>query len=440
MCRSGLWIGCFAVVLLAAPAGGDSDRRAASDFHRHALVQGPVAAGEAYAVPLSSQAVAALKLGGELRVFDAAGSEIPSLVHSSYSRGEVIDRPVEIFNQAWSEAGTRTLAVEVTGRKPQPVNEFVFELADEQYNARVRVEASEDGENWRTLRDGLHLIRHTVEREKIAYTHNVLRVPTARFRYYRFTLHPTLPPAARSDAAGEPLEVKSVAVREVVRRGSALGLTAAIERYEDDRDGDSRHQYWKLDLGRENLGVDHVSFMIPATDFARSASLWEWSPERERRTRKLASTVTFRYDNDFHSEFTGFTTDARVLVLMLDQGDDAPVAVTAARATRPRQQVRFLGPRNAELPLGLYLEPDEPREPRYDLARKLEEREVTSFSELAHGPVEQNPGYVEPPEPRSESVPFLLYAFVIPLVVGLGWYIARTIQRGVPPAEPPSGS
>jgi len=437
--RAGAWGVWLTAALLAAPAAGELDRRAASDFHRRALVEGAVEPDQAYAVALSSEAVAALKHGGELRVFDAAGREVPSLVHSAVSRGEVVDRPVTIFNQAFGEDGTQTLSVELEGRVPSPVNEFVFEIADEEYNARVRVEASQDGASWQIVRDGLHLIRHTVAREKIAYRHNVLRVPTARFRFYRFTLRPTLPPEPQAEIAEEPLEITGVAVREVLQRGSALALPVAVEPYTDDRDDDRRHSYWKLDLGREYLGVDHVQFTIPAKDFARSASLWEWSPERQRRTRQLATTVAFRYEDDVHTEFTGFTTDARVLVLMIDQGDDEPVAVTGARAGRPRQQVRFLGPSAAQPPLALYFDPDQAREPRYDLARRLREHEVTNFSELPLGPLEPNPSYATPPEPRSERIPFLLYALVIPLVAGLGWYIARTIQRGVPPEEPPPG-
>ncbi len=438
MSRRGAWGVWVAAALLAAPASGEADRRVASDFHRRALVDGPVAPDQAYAVPLSSEAVAALKHGGELRVFDAAGREIPSLVHSADSRGEVVDRPVTIFNQAWSEDGSRTVSVELRDRKPQPVNEFVFELADEEYNARVRVEAGQDGENWQILRDGLHLIRHTVKREKIAYRHNVLRVPTARFRFYRFTLRPTQPPGERVDPAQEPLVINGLAVREVVQRGSALALRATLERFDDDRDADSRHHYWKLDLGRANLGVDRVDFTIPATDFARSVGLWEWSAERGRRTRQLATGVAFHYDDDVHTEFTDFATDARVLVMMIDQGDDEPVDVTAARASRPQQQVRFLGPRALELPLALYLDPDEAREPRYDLARRLHEHEIASFTELRLDALEPNPGYAKAPEARSEQIPFLLYALVLPLVAGLGWYIVRTIQRGVPPEEPPA--
>lgn len=433
-----LLLASIAAALLAAPAGAADDRRAASDFHRRALVEGAVTPSGAYAVPLTSEAVAALREGGELRLFDAAAREIPSLVHSATSRGEVVDRPVTIFNQAFREDGTRSLSVELEGRKPTAVNEFVFDIADAEYNARVRVEASHDGDSWRILRDGLHLIRHRVEREKIDYSHDVLRVPTARFRFYRFTLRPTLPPSPRRDAAEEPLVVRGVAVREVVQRGAALALPVALERFDDERDDDSRRHYWKLDLGREKLGVDHLRVTIPATDFARSADLWEWSPERGRRTRRLASTVFFHYEDDVHSEFSGFTTDARVLVMRIDQGDDEPVAVRTASASRPWQQLRFLGPTAFEAPLALYFEPDEARAPRYDLARRLREHEIASFTELAHGPLERNPGYATPPEPRSEQVPFLLYAVVSLLVLGLGWYIMMTISRGVPPEDPPA--
>jgi hypothetical protein len=424
----------FALALaIAAPAAGEVTRRGASDFHRRALVEGRVLPGEAHAVPLSLEAMSALKKGGELRLFDADGREIPSLVHTAVSRGAVVDRPVEIFNRAWTEDGIQTLSVEVEGRLPQPVNEFVFEIEDEEFNASARVEGSEDGESWRILADGLHLIRHTMKRQRIAYLHNVLRVPTARFRFYRFTLRPTRPGESKAEA----LEIENVAVREVIRRGSSLALRVTPSRFDDAQDSDTRHHYWKLDLGRDNLGINRLEFTIPGEDFARSASLWEWSPERQRRLRRLATAVAFRYGKDAHTEFSGFATDARVLAMMIDQGDDEPVSVTAAQARRPKQQLRFVLSGSASLPLALYFDPDEARKPRYDLERRLREHEIASFELLHHMDLAENPGYAAAPEPRSERIPHLLYLLVIPLVAGLGWYVARTIQKGVPPEAPP---
>jgi hypothetical protein len=426
--------GCILVlaVLLAASAQAAVQRRASSDFHQVAPVLGEVTAGTAYAVSLSQEAVAAAKQGGELRLFDAAGGEIPSLLHTAKARFEVVERPAKIFNRAWREDGTQTLELELTDRKPEGVNEFVFEIDANDYQLRTRVEGSQDGSEWSILGDGLHLIRHTVAQERIRYVHDVLRLPTTRFRHYRFTLTPELPPKPGESGT---LEIRGVRVRESVRRGSSLGLPVRIERFEDPSDPDVRHHHWKLWLDSEDLGVDRVTLTIPGNEFARSASLWEWSETRGRRTRRLASTVLFRFGSDAQLEFSDFSTDASVLVLTIDQGDDVPIAPERARAARPRQQLRFLAPRDASLPLSLHFEPDEPREPRYDLERRLREAEIASFSELQHAPLRPNPGYAAPAPPRSERIPFLLYALVIPLVVGLGWYVARTIQRGVPDRE-----
>lgn len=426
MPRSAATLAALALLAAASPAGAELGPRAASDFHRIARVEGSPVAGEAYSVPLSPEAVAALRRGGELRLFDAAGSEIPSVVFTAESRAEVVERPVQIFDRAWREDGTQTLSVELGDSTPQPVNEFVFDIADADYNLRVRVEARDGEGEWVIVGDGLHLIRHTVPEQKIHYVHDTLRIPTARFRVYRFSLVPTLPPR---DGHFEPLEIADVKVRQVVSRGSALSLPVRLERFDDERDADTRHQFWKLDLGRSDLGVDRVSLVIPGDDFARPASLWEWSPERGRRTRQLASTVLFRYGADVQTAFGGFSSDAEVLVLMIDQGDDRPVAPRSARASRPQQQLRFLAPGGMALPLALVFDPDEPRKPRYDLERRLREREITQFSQLRHAALEANPAYTRPPEPRSEQIPWLLTAVVVPLVAGLGWYVVHTLRR-----------
>jgi len=429
------------VALAFALPAGAVERRAASDFHLRALVEAEPAAGEAAAVAFTAEAVAALERGGEVRLYDAAGQEIPSLVHAAVSRGEIFDRDVTVFNRAFTEDGVQTLSVELLARKPAPVNQFVFDIADPQYNARVRVEASDDGDAWRIVRDGLHLIRHRVETEKIDYVHDTLRIPTTRARFYRFEIRPVLAaPHARAepDAPAEPpLEVTGVAVREVVQRGSALTLRPSIERTDDPRDEDPRHHYWRIDLGSASLGVDSLDLFIPETEFARSAALFEWDEARGRRTRQLATAVLFRFGDDSQTGLAGFSTNARILALRIDQGDDAPVTVRSAVAKRPRQQLRFLAPADFEPPLALHFEPDTPRAPEYDLARRLAEREITAFRELPLGPLVANPGYAEPAPPHSERVPFLLYALVIPLVVGLGWYVVRTVQRGAADSSTP---
>ncbi|UCE87553.1 MAG: hypothetical protein JSU66_07520, partial [Deltaproteobacteria bacterium] len=194
------------LALAALPARAEADsatgRRNASDFHEIAEIESrePLAPGTAYAVPLSQQAISALREGGELRVFDAAGVELPSLVHTAYAREESVRRPVSIFNRAFEPGLVQTLSVEVEDRTQVEVNEFSFEIEDEDYNVRVQVEGSDDASAWRTIRDDLHLIRHTVPDQKIRYVHNVLRIPTSRFRYFRFTL--------AAPGREEPLEIR----------------------------------------------------------------------------------------------------------------------------------------------------------------------------------------------------------------------------------------
>lgn len=424
----------------ALPVAADVERRSASDFHQRALVEGELYPGEAHALPLSSEAVSALAAGGELRLFDADGRELPSLVETANYRREVTERPAVVFNRAWADDGTQTVSIELTDRTAQSanpsVNEFVVTINEEQYHLLVRVEGSDDGAAWKVVGEKLNLIRHVVEREAIDYVHDVLRIPSARFRYYRFTFTPRSAPVDES----RPLEISSVKVREVVERGSSLDIPTRIERFDNPRDADARHHYWKLGLPHARLGVERVRLTIPADNYARGATLWEWNEERERTTRRLATTVVFQYGDDIHTELGGFSTKSSRLVVMLDQGDDEPVSVTAALASRPLRQLRFLAPETVRAPLALYFRPDHAREPRYDLARLLQEQEISNFHELRHTSLRVNTDYHEPSEPRSERVPYLLYLLVVPLVAALVAYVARTITRGMPDGTPPTDS
>lgn len=427
-----VWTVVSLALALALPAQAAPERRSASDFRLRAVVTGEPASGEAHAVPLSPEAVSALSTGGELRLFDADGREIPSLVHTARARAEQIRRPVEIFDRAWLEDGTQTLSLELPSGA-EPIDELFVEIPED-HHLIVRVEGSPDGDDWRIVADGLHLIRHSVAGEDTRYVHDRLRIPTARFAYYRLGLRPLATPPPGS----EPLRVAQVSVQRSLDRGASLTLPVSVERLEDPRDRDPRHSWWRLELPHPGLGIDRIDLELPGDDFARSASLWVWSPQRGRRTLRLASSVVFRFGDEANVALDGFQTDEPTLALMIDQGDDAPVPLRGARAHRPRQTLRFIAPAEARPPLALHFEPDEPHTPRYDLARRLREHEIDRFARLAHGPLEPNPDYRPTPEPRSERLPWLLYLLVIPLVLVLGAYVVRSLQRGLPdePREP----
>jgi hypothetical protein len=63
MHRHAAWIACLLVAFVGGPADAEVTRRAASDFHRRAIVAGTITADTAYAVALSPDAVAALEKG-----------------------------------------------------------------------------------------------------------------------------------------------------------------------------------------------------------------------------------------------------------------------------------------------------------------------------------------------------------------------------------------
>ena len=439
-CCGGLVLSlAFAV---SSPAAADDAARSPRDFHRRARIEGELAPGQAHGVPLGVEAVAAYRSGGELRLFDAQGREIPSLVQPEPSSRKTVERAARIFNRAWKEDGTLTISTELKAVSaeladpaPELVDEFVLKLDADDYHMRARVEGSDDGQDWRILADGLHLIRHRVANEDIEYAHDVLRVPPSRYRSYRFTLVPQATP--RGDDAS-PRSVSELSVRRSAAPGRRQEVPVAIARMDDLRDDEPRHHYWRLELPYAALGVDRVELEIGGGDFARPASLWEWSDDRQRRVRRLASSVVFRFGDDSDTSLEGFATDARTLALRVDQGDDTPVPVARVAATRAQLRLAFIAPETTSLPLTLHVEPDEPQEPRYDLARRLEARSITTFRELSHAALEPNPGYAARPAPRSEQLPFLLYLVVVPFIVGVALYVARTVRRGATNDDPGS--
>lgn len=429
---------CIFLGLLLLPAAASARtevrRRAATDFHRLAAVESaePLTPGHAYAIPLTLEATSAHRRGGETRLFDDAGREIPSVVHLAQHVRQTVARALPIFNSAWEPGLIQTLTVDQGADIREAINEFTFAIADAEYNAQVQVQASEDGAAWQIVRDNLHLIRHTVPGEQIRYEHNTLRVPTARFRYFRFAI-------AESGRA-DPLQITAVTVRQtVIEPGATIETRLHPVQWRNPDDGDERHDYWMLDLGLSHLGMSEVRLTLDGGEFARPATLWEWDAKRERLGRHLANAMLYRYAGDRATTLDGFQTDAERLVLMIDQGDNAPIDVLGAIASRPRLEVRFLAEPELTAPLRLYFHPERARAPAYDLEKRLAKQHIDAYAPLTLGPVMANAAYVTPPEPQpaaSERVPYLLYAVVIPLVLGLGLYIARMVRTTPPPDAP----
>ncbi len=407
-------------------------RRAPSDFHRLAEVDAPaLTPGEAYAVSLSYDAIAMLRFKGELRLFDSRGVEIPSVIHTRKER-RTVSRSLTIYDSAWEPGLIQTLAVDRGAAAREAINEFTLTITDRQYNARVQVHGRDGDEEWRIVRDNLHLIRHAIPAENIRYTHNTLRVPLSRFRYFRFLI-------AASGRTG-PLTVTGVAVQQIMPDPDAfLRREVFPVRWTNPKDPDERREYWLFDLGATYLGMTELHLQFGDGDFARPARLQAWDPKRKRPGRHLARAMLYRYGDDSQTALKGFAADAQRLVLVIDHGDNAPLPLTGATAARPKLEVRFLAEGGITPPLRLYVKPDEARTPNYDLAKRLAKRKDVQYTALAHGIVIENAGYAEPIPPLSERVPYLLYAFVVPVVLLMGWYIARVVKAGVPADPPPAG-
>lgn len=416
---------------LAAPAlAQEPGRRSVSDFHFYAEVieRAPLTPGEAYAVGLSPKASALLRERPEVRVFDAFQHEVPSVLVSEPEHMEVEKRAVRVINEAWEAGLIQRFTVELTDRTPEPVTTFVLDIADESYNARAVIEGSDDGNEWMTVRDNLHLIRHTLPGEDVKFVHNRLRIPASRYKYFRFTI--------AESGRRRPLDIEDVAVLQEIRRGRSLALPVHPAPWNNPEDADARHVWYKLQLPETHLGVDRLRLTIDAREYERRGVLYEWNVELERpRRRPIASGILFHYGDDRETELHGFTTDAGILVLMIDQGDDEPVAVTAVTAYRPRQEVRFIMEDAFAGPLRLYFKPERAHAPQYDLPRRLEEQKIHDFVELEHGPLRDNPAFEPPPPPVSERIPYLMYALILLVAVVLAVYIARTVRMSMPPED-----
>lgn len=336
---------------------------------------------------------------GDLRIFDAAGKEIPYALR--VLRGERNIQSLEASEVSRDAEGD---AVQITldlGENPAQHNQIQIDAEGTNFRRQVTVFGSDDSEQWVPLNEAGMILRLTQDRG--AASANRVPYPPSDQRYLRITVardpqtdteSPVIESFAVQRTTVTPGEEQAIPAESVTRETIAEGELSA-SRYAIDlpgriplhalrfkaSDGSFVRNYQLLAVMGDNI----APFPVAAGQLGRS----EANPSRD---------ILLRFQEVF----------ARQLVLTIVDNGEEPIAVLEPNVlSASRQLVADVSA--AAQPLRLYYgnpaAPPPDYNPKVEAPQPLDE----SVSRFELGPQQLNLSYEAPEPPLSEQAPWLIY-------------------------------
>ena len=198
--------------------------------------------------------------------------------------------------------------------------------------------------------------------------------------------------------------------------------------------GSGRHSVYRIDWPFEHLPSPQLVIATSGRVFERTVIVAvEREPNRYHRDRWLEVLARANWAHIDKDTAAGELTlpltwvDSKELLLVVDEGDNTPLPVTAARLLLPAYRVRFFRERNASLRLvygNVNMTP-----PRYDLALLAPEVLGVAATEIAAGDAKSPPAAASLPALVS---PRLFWAALVLAVAVLLGLIVRLLKREQP--------
>ncbi len=362
-------------------------------------------------VDLDAEALGSMQdNGGDLRIFDAAGVEIPYALRLMVgSRAERV-LEAEEFNRSSSDSATQfTLDL---GADPGEHNAIEIRTAGETFRRRVRIEGSDDADEWASMPSRGMLIRAetngaNVEMNRIPY-------PSSRFRYLRISVEAD----AEFDDAAPAIE--SAAVHQVVlRRGEEQATPVRfLEREDAEADGSPASTYRIEFAGR--IPVKALRMRTPDAVFSRGYRIDALEGERIS-PRRLASGVLTRTEDAPSRDVTLRFQEAFAKELRLTIVDDRNPPLELSRPVVFSSVRRLIIDLDSvtEGPIRIYYGNGDAPAPNYDFGASLPAELGEDIVPLFVGLQTNNPTYQAPEPPLTERAPWLIYVVLAAASLGL---------------------
>jgi len=399
-----------AAALLAAPAAAlDATRHA-----RRAEVRVPAAGYAVLRVAPALYRASALPELADLRIAGPDGAETAWLLRDVLPAGQEREVEATLLDPVGLADGGAAATFEL-GREERRHNAIRLDLAGETFLREVAVEVRDERGAWGLIARG---VVYRVSDGEARDARTAVAYPTATARRVRVTL---------AGAPGQPpVRILGGAVLLLPPEGEAPVETAPLAVTGRLDDAARRHTVISLDAGGANLPIVGVRVASSAVRFARRVTVEAsergefWSPVGRGMLYRAGGVESLRLAAD---------TARRHLRLVVDNGDDPPLAIERVEAETRAQELVL----SASAP-GLYtllLGCPGVAAPRYDLAEVLGRETEAVLTPVAATPPVANPDFAPAaalPRPWSERHRVAIGAALAALLLAMAAWAVRALR------------
>ena len=379
----------------------------------------------------------------DLRLVETdSGDKVPYAVRENRGERVLNEVPVRIFNQAYQPGASATATVDVG---PHIFRDAVaIETSGDAFRRRVSVEGSEDGEQWRMIREQAYLFRvdgaGRFEKSRVG-------LPPNDYRYLRLTVY--------RDAADPPrIEIERVRILHFDQKADPL-VTFKPKLIETAEKPKEKETWLTFDAGANHLRLADLRLDFADDNFWRRIVVYgREAPTRTRTIHRedgaalekteetpwesIASEIIYRYrSGKGTAESLNVdlpATPFRYLQVRILNQDDKPL--TCRAASLGRIPVKFYFQAWPGKSYALYAGNPDAKAPTYDLARLIDELKRGGVGPATIGALEPNPAYPAKAggdQPWSERYAAYLWIVLLAALGILGFLVYRLVRQAGKP-------
>lgn len=409
---------------LGASASPDNESPSTGHFKYLARVKTGGKTSELYRAEIPPEILGKIRADrGDLRLYDAAGKEVPYSVVVLDGKEEARTVAGREFNRSRKEGESTEIVFELSDPTLE-VNSVSIETPNRNFRYPVTIEGSADREEWRVIADKVSIFDFT---EDVHIRKLDLEIPTSSYRYYRIRVYHG---KDEFQLTRVPFGFTAKSPRELVEVEAEVSPWTTHAKEKDSsaivtmKDG-------PLPLGAMNLAASTPVFQRNIT-LAESES-----PERREEyvNFQLHRIRAARVNSEELTSYFGdlYIPSGKFLVL-IHNGDDPPLSKVKFKFCVYKHYI-FL-PGGFKEPFTLYAGAAKVIPPQYEFAQLFSHLDQSKALPVSIGRVEPNHGYVPEREPvtvRIARSPVLLYAAYALAALFVLFLVFRTVKGSSSP-------
>lgn len=433
-------LACLATLLESGAFPNALARDNLSRFEFIRSIQGPSDGEGIWRVPLDAQVQnAARRDFADLRVVSDDGTEVACVVRLEAGSEQVTPITPAVYNREFVPGKSSSLVLDFGGRAMK--NSLRVSTPGKNFRREVKVEASEDGKQWRLIREQAFLFQAEVGQGGRPFSKDEVDLPAGDQRYLKVWVF-------NQESDPRKVEIESIGAAMIQRDPPTLE-PVEISVLSTRENPESKSTELILDTGARGRVLELLHFSFNDANFQRAVSVEGRDAEVEEVDLPLEDGGSRRVRREIPWQWIASGTVRRVsageapeseeairmgkagfrfLRIKVYNGDDPALKL---REVRGKAVVRsLLFPAASGRHYSLYYGNPRARQPKYDLAQLLPKLEQARVSAASLGAEEKNPAFVTGEAAGGGRVTRrLLLGGALVLVLAVLVWLIRSVRR-----------